>query len=717
MNRTDPPRLATWMLEHLTSCDRDEALAGDLLEEYCGGRSDGWYWRQVVAACVVSWLRSLRARMPLLAFALLWSMLAPAWKVLCDGILDSQIVNYAWELAGGMWILPAFVLWAVLHSTFLWAGMLIYLLFHARFGKTFRRNQVSRAFLLAPLIFSPIYSVTFVLVNLYWYSVFANAKLAAAPLGQIADLRMLSDVMRIPYFIALLSALWGAIPRATRASQLQFAEAAPIESSTRSDTLAIASTLDPFTLRRFFGLMVAAGLINAMIVGFLLCRLPGSNAPSLSSLTIRAMLYVTAGAAAGILGAWLYWSNPASPFRENPPLPFALFALICAAGWVWVPSIVIFSEQVSAASSISTVIAAFVLASGLRRATYLVLAPASHAPSNYTRDDVELFSESLYHAPWRPDGYIIAICLYAGGWAVLTHSNYTACALFALSVFAFAWKGTIPLRSSLDVQRENREAALRLALVVIPAVLVTIWALLDGVAHRNRVADMNAALSGTNGASINQHTRQKAKPQSSAYGLRGYESLILWPPLEKKQMIAPLPVQESFLVPGTTRPLIIPFDGPYWYVQPPDEAPGPTAHQAHGTPLSAEIESINFIPLVMEAHQILGKALPVARCRELQVEIENRDNGIGAIAMAVLLSDAASPGKQALYLGQQPIVSTEPTHFFFKSSPVFETLRFSIPAGAKIRRFNEITVMMLPDVEHALTGPKIAIRQFQLFPR
>ena len=70
-----------------------------------------------------------------------------------------------------------------------------------------------------------------------------------------------------------------------------------------------------------------------------------------------------------------------------------------------------------------------------------------------------------------------------------------------------------------------------------------------------------------------------------------------------------------------------------------------------------------------------------------------------------------------LLLGEQSIASTKPEHFSYKSEPVFETLRFSVPATAKIRRFDEITVMMLPDVEHALVGPKIAIKQFQLLPR
>jgi hypothetical protein len=119
----------------------------------------------------------------------------------------------------------------------------------------------------------------------------------------------------------------------------------------------------------------------------------------------------------------------------------------------------------------------------------------------------------------------------------------------------------------------------------------------------------------------------------------------------------------------------------------------------------------------MEAHQTLGTAIHIARCREIQVGIENRDNKAGVIAIAVLLTDTASPEKPALYLGQQPIVSTEPEHFSFKTMPASETLYFAVPESTKIRKFNEINVMLLSDVEHALIAPKIAIRQFKLFPR
>ena len=717
MRRKKPPSPATWMLEHLTSGDRDEALAGDLLEEFHWGRSDSWYRRQVLTACAVSWLKSLGKRIPLLVFALVWSMLAPAWQVFCDRVEHAPIFDKIWQMAGAVWVFPALASWTILHSCFLWAGMFVYILSHTSPGKTFPGAKFRRAFLLAPLIFAPIYGVTFVFGNLYWYTVFANATLAATPLGQIADVRLLADVMRIPYFAALLCALWGAVPRSVRSVQPLFAGSTPDESSTQSDAPALVSGLHLFTMRRFFGLMIGAGLINAMIAAFLLCRLPESHAPTLAFLLIRAICYVALGTLAGLTGTWVYWKSPASPFREHSPIPFPLFALVCASGWVWVPSMVIFSEQVSATFAFVAMIGAYLLASGMRSATCTAFAPAQFGLSIQEQSDGELFAESLYRSPAEAHGYLIAIGLYAAGAALITRSNYTAAAMLALCAALFAWKRTLSPSLGFEKSREYKQAALRLSRVAVPAVLVTVWALLDGVSHRDHVSGSNAASAARNGASTNEDALRNAISQPSSYGLGGYESLILWPTPAKKEIYAPLTARESFLAPGTTRPLIIPFDGPYWYVQPPDKRPGRTAHQAHGTPLGAEIESNNFVPVVMEAHQTLGSAIPIARCREIQVEIENRDNRAGTIAMAVVLTEAESTEKPALYLDQKTIISTEPSHFTIKSVPVFETLRFSVPASAKVRKFNEITVMLLPDIEHALVAPKIAIRQFQLLPR
>jgi hypothetical protein len=372
---------------------------------------------------------------------------------------------------------------------------------------------------------------------------------------------------------------------------------------------------------------------------------------------------------------------------------------------------VIFSEQISAATAFIAMIGAFVLASGMRSATYFVFAPANRSLSFPEQGGAELFAESLHRSPTELHGYGIAIGLYTAGAALFTRSNYAAAAFLAFSAYLFAWKQTfVPIHDS-DNKTQYKRAAIRLALVVLPAILVTVWALLDGVAHRNHEEISPAP------AASNEQPHPDTKFASSAIGSDGYESIILLPRPEKKQIVAPLTAHTSLLAPATSRPLVIRFNGAYWYFQSPGKRPGPEAHRAHDNPLAVNIESSNFIPLITEAHQSLGSAIPLARCREIQVVIENRDRSPGAVALAVLLTDSVSPVKPALYLGQQPVSQAGKDRLAPRSAPVSEVLSFSIPDHAKIRRFDEITVMLLPDVEHSFVGPKIAIQQFNLLPR
>jgi hypothetical protein len=56
--RSAPPALATWLLERSSV---DEALTGDLVEEFVGGRGEVWYWKQTLAAMLVSLGRELVA--------------------------------------------------------------------------------------------------------------------------------------------------------------------------------------------------------------------------------------------------------------------------------------------------------------------------------------------------------------------------------------------------------------------------------------------------------------------------------------------------------------------------------------------------------------------------------------------------------------------------------------------------------------------------------
>jgi hypothetical protein len=71
----------------------------------------------------------------------------------------------------------------------------------------------------------------------------------------------------------------------------------------------------------------------------------------------------------------------------------------------------------------------------------------------------------------------------------------------------------------------------------------------------------------------------------------------------------------------------------------------------------------------------------------------------------------------SLYLGQQPIRSSEPDHFRIKLLPLEETLRFPIPSLSAMRRFDQITLIVTPDRARLEIGAKVAIRQFEILPR
>jgi hypothetical protein len=58
-----PPKLATWLLERLSSGYHRESLEGDLFEEYARGRTRFWYWRQVLIAIFVARKSAVSARL------------------------------------------------------------------------------------------------------------------------------------------------------------------------------------------------------------------------------------------------------------------------------------------------------------------------------------------------------------------------------------------------------------------------------------------------------------------------------------------------------------------------------------------------------------------------------------------------------------------------------------------------------------------------------
>ena len=480
-------------------------------------------------------------------------------------------------------------------------------------------------------------------------------------------------------------------------------------SSAQSGAFALQAGERPIGIRTFAGYIALAGLGNAAIAAYLLFRLPASHAPSLRSLLVRALIYVAGAVLAGMGGARFYWNRSSAPFRFDPPLSFRRFARVNATAWVWVPSIVLLSRQDSPVSVALSAVGAALLANGLRR-----ILPSAGSPhpqdSTLQPDERELFVATLRTAPREAHGYVIALCLYATGYFMISRFYLTAGVSLALAAFLFTWKRAPELATADN----NRRAALRLAAIAVVAVLVTLFVLLDGVGHRNRMEASNLALARGN----NQGGDVSARPGTvKVPGISGYQSIILWPLPQKKQIAAPVPASLLPSAARAARPLVIRFDGPYWYFQPPGERPGPDAHQAQGNPTTVNIEANNFIPLAMEAVQSLSAPVRLARCRQVLVAIQNRDNLRGPISLDVVLTDSFAPGKPSLSLGAQPILTSQPEHFTIKAAPADEVLHFPIPEGSKIRKFDQITVLFLPDVEHFQVGPKIAIREFTLLPR
>jgi len=211
----------------------------------------------------------------------------------------------------------------------------------------------------------------------------------------------------------------------------------------------------------------------------------------------------------------------------------------------------------------------------------------------------------------------------------------------------------------------------------------------------------------------------KPTPPSPGTSSSGYFGIILYPPPVKKQLIAPLQPGAAIKPGSLTRPLLVPFDGPYWYFKSAVGQPGPSAHIARGRPTDhgINIRSTDWQPLRMEAHQRLSRAINLADCGEIDLAITNADTRPGAIDVMLVLADSSVPSRPRQVLSSQPVLSSLLEPMPQDREPVKEVLRFAVPQGAHLRRFNDLTVTFLTAPRHATTGAKVAVESFELIPR
>lgn len=92
MNELKPPRLGSWLIAATASTPWNDALAGDLLEEYQRRRSATWYWRQVLTTVGYGVLRDLRNH---------WLLALRALAVALGSIIILQRFHLATRLLSG----------------------------------------------------------------------------------------------------------------------------------------------------------------------------------------------------------------------------------------------------------------------------------------------------------------------------------------------------------------------------------------------------------------------------------------------------------------------------------------------------------------------------------------------------------------------------------------------------------------------------------------
>lgn len=209
MNPKNPPRIATWMVEHLMSSDSDDAIAGDLLEHFRAGRSKGWYWRQVITAIAAGLSRRVWLHRAPLLFAAMWSFLAPAWMVLntrlhWDRSVAMLRIPWPWST-----FLPIF-LGSAVGLLFVWLGVLVYIVLCRSALGRLHFGRPGTAILSSIVVFAAAQACA-ILITLYASSYTPGHAIHEQTLtliGEVRDLSLWTMLLRLRYFPATACAMW-----------------------------------------------------------------------------------------------------------------------------------------------------------------------------------------------------------------------------------------------------------------------------------------------------------------------------------------------------------------------------------------------------------------------------------------------------------------------------------------------------------------------------
>jgi len=313
--------------------------------------------------------------------------------------------------------------------------------------------------------------------------------------------------------------------------------------------------------------------------------------------------------------------------------------------------------------------------------------------------------------------FLAACCLQVGALLGLRGNTAIAALMVAFSVTLWAWAfhhaGGMATTSTSSPSLTFLVVALLMLVGLMPHLQ---HAFGSGAASAHRGLFRSHP---SGGSSKQPPAYAAASIQGHLSGSEGDQGIILWGEKQNyTKLVAPMPVVTNALnANGNANPLVIPFDGVYWFFKSPDLRPPVGSRQAHTTPDLVEIRSTDRRPLSIEAHDHLANLIDLDCCSRIQIAIRNADRYPETVSLELVLVNTALPHSPSVSLGRMWVNSTRPWNLYEKPEPVNETLSFTIPIRRTLRRFDDIKIVFFLDQARADAAARIAIDHFVLIPR
>jgi hypothetical protein len=133
-NQSNPPRLAIWWLRHACPGSDNDALTGDLIEQFREGQTRRWFWRQVLIACAVGVLGEIRRHWPHFCYAIAGAVvplilfsgikpLPPGWWTTLPWPWSQLVLELSMWALLALAALPVLVIGLVISRTFRWVSL------------------------------------------------------------------------------------------------------------------------------------------------------------------------------------------------------------------------------------------------------------------------------------------------------------------------------------------------------------------------------------------------------------------------------------------------------------------------------------------------------------------------------------------------------------------------------------------------------------------